>query len=253
MKFVRIELDGRPVSGVVEEDRIIPIKGSILGKYEKTDRSVPLADAKFLPPVEPSKVVCVGQNYRGHIAELGVPVPKEPVVFLKPPSCLIGHGEGIVYPEDAERVDYEGEMGLVIKGVMKNVPEAQTLDHVLGVTCCNDVTERALVFRDHFLINVSKGYDTFGPLGPYVVTGLDPDNLDVKTYLNGKVVQEDNTKECVFKVPFLLHYISRIMTLYPGDVVITGTPKGIAPMQVGDVVEVEVEGVGKLTNPIVEP
>jgi 2-keto-4-pentenoate hydratase/2-oxohepta-3-ene-1,7-dioic acid hydratase in catechol pathway len=148
-------------------------------------------------------------------------------------------------------VDYEGEMAVIIKDEMKNVPEEEALRYVLGCSCLNDVTERALVVEDPLMLSISKGMDTFGPCGPYVVTGLDPNNLSVTTYLNGEIVQQDHTSDFVFSVQYLLHYISRFITLYPGDIVSTGTPKGISPMKPGDVVEVEVEGVGRLRNSVI--
>jgi 2-keto-4-pentenoate hydratase/2-oxohepta-3-ene-1,7-dioic acid hydratase in catechol pathway len=236
--------------GIVKGEDIEVLEGSMLGDFQETGTRIPLAGVKLLPPVTPTKIVCVGQNYLEHIAELGVPVPKEPLLFLKPPSCLIGQEDAIVYPRSAERVDFEGELAIVIKDEMKDVPEADVMKHVFGCSCFNDVTERALVGGDAFLLALSKGFDTFGPFGPFVVTGLDPNRLEIKTYLNGEVLQHDNTKNCVFSAEKILSFACERITLCPGDVVITGTPKGIAPMKPGDVVEVEIEGIGKLRNTI---
>jgi 2-keto-4-pentenoate hydratase/2-oxohepta-3-ene-1,7-dioic acid hydratase in catechol pathway len=177
-----------------------------------------------------------------------VPVPKEPIIFLKPPSCLIGHEHPIIYPQAAKRVDFEGELALVIKHRMKNVNEIDTLNYVLGYSCFNDVTERNMVGNNPHLLSLSKGFDTFGPFGPYIVTDLDPNHLMLKTYLNGELKQQDNTKNCVFSIQQVLSYISRYMTLLPGDIVSTGTPRGIAPMKPGDTVEVEIENIGSLRN-----
>ncbi len=248
MKFARFEHEGKINTGLVDGERVRVIEGSLFERYKETGKYYPLGDVALLPPVVPSKVVCVGQNYLEHIEELGAPVPKEPVVFLKPPSCLIGSGDAIIYPRSAERVDYEGELAVVIKDTMKNVTESGAMDCVLGYSCFNDVTERALVSKDAIFLALSKGFDTFGPFGPYLVTDLDPNNLELHTYLNEKVMQHDNTRNCVFSVQKILSFISERITLYPGDVVITGTPRGIAPMNPGDTVEVEIEGIGRLKN-----
>ncbi len=250
MKFARFEYGGDVFLGVIKEEEIIVLEGSLFDIYEETEMHYALSDVKLLPPVIPTKIVCIGLNYREHIEEVGAKVPKEPIFFLKPPSSLIGHEDDIIFPRGAERVDYEGELAVVVKDKMKDVPEDQTLNHVLGYSCFNDVTERALVFKDIALLTLAKGFDTFSAFGPYLVTDLDPNNLEVKTYLNGKLVQHDNTKNCVFSIQQILHYLSQCMTLYPGHVIITGTPKGIAPMKAGDVVEVEVEGVGKIRNTV---
>jgi 2-keto-4-pentenoate hydratase/2-oxohepta-3-ene-1,7-dioic acid hydratase in catechol pathway len=250
MKFARFEFKGDVFLGMVKGEEITVVDGSLFDRYEETEAHYPLSEVKLLPPVLPTKIVCIGRNYRGHIEEIGAEVPEEPEVFLKPPSSLIGHEDAIIYPRNAERVDYEGELAVVIKDKMKDVPEGETMNHVLGCSCFNDVTERALVVKDPILLIVAKGFDTFSPFGPYVVTDLDPNNLEVKTYLNGKLMQHDNTKNWVFSIQHILHYVSQCMTLYPGDIVTTGTPKGIAPMKPGDVVEVEVEGIGRLRNTV---
>ena len=251
MKIARYRHGNRIQYGRVEDQQLRTLAGDIFGEFEPTDDFVPLSEVKLLTPVSPSKVVCVGQNYRGHIQELGLPVPEKPVIFLKPPTCLIGDGDKIVFPESATRVDYEGELAIVIKKKMSHVSEDQVLDCVFGYSCFNDVTERDLVSKDPFMLTLSKSFDTFGAFGPCMVTDVDPDNLELKTYLNGRVMQQDNTKNCVFKVKTVLSFISRHMTLLPGDVVITGTPKGVAPMSIDDVVEVEIDGIGKLCNQVV--
>ena len=250
MKFARFEYKGKVYQGTIQGEEAVVLEGSILDRYEETQTRYRLTEIRLLPPVIPTKIVCVGQNYLEHIEELGVPIPKEPLLFLKPPSCLIGHEDAILFPRSAQRVDYEGELAIVIKERMKDVPDEETLNYVLGYACFNDVTERSLVSGDPFLLALAKGFDTFGPFGPYVVTDLDPNHLEVKTYLNGKQMQYDNTKNCVFNIQRILGFASERITLVPGDVVITGTPKGIAPMKPGDVVEVEVEGIGKLRNTV---
>jgi 2-keto-4-pentenoate hydratase/2-oxohepta-3-ene-1,7-dioic acid hydratase in catechol pathway len=247
-KLARYEYNKKIYEGLVDADEIHVIKGSFGEYYEVSGKKHRISEVRFLPPVIPTKVVCVGQNYLGHIEELGAPVPKEPIIFLKPPSCLIGHEHPITYARDAERIDYEGELAIVIKHRMKSVNESDTLNYVLGYSCFNDVTERNMVAKNPFLLSLSKGFDSFGPFGPWIVTDLDPNQLMLKTYLNGEIKQQDNTKNCVFSVQQVLSFISKYMTLFPGDIVITGTPRGIAPMKSGDTVEVEIENIGTLRN-----
>ena len=248
MKLARFEHKGKVHNGMVDAEEIHVISDSFWNQFEVTDEKYTISEVRFLPPALPSKIVCVGQNYLGHIEELGVPVPGEPVLFFKPPSCLIGHEHPIIYPREAKRVDYEGELAIVVKHEMRNVNEADALNYVLGYSCFNDVTERNMVESSPFLLNLSKGIDTFGSCGPYIVTDLDPNRLLLKTFLNGELKQKDNTQNCVFSIQRVLSYISRYMTLFPGDIVTTGTPKGIAPMVPGDTVEVEIEGIGCLRN-----
>jgi len=250
MKFARFEYKDGVSFGVVKENEVVVLDGSLFDTYKETGMHHRLADVKLLPPVIPTKIVCIGLNYRKHIEEIGLKVPERPQFFLKPPSSLIGHEDTIIIPRGAERVDYEGELAVVIRDKMKDTSEDSALDHVLGYSCFNDVTERAIVMKNIADLALAKGFDTFSAFGPCVVTNLDPNNLDVKTYLNGNLVQHDNTRNGVFSVEQILSYLSQCMTLYPGDVVITGTPKGIGPMKPGDVVEVEVEGVGRLRNTV---
>ncbi|MEJ2164609.1 MAG: fumarylacetoacetate hydrolase family protein [Desulfobacterales bacterium] len=248
MKFARFEVNGKIYNGMANAEEVTVVRGSFWDQYEMTDQKYSISEISFLPPVIPTKIVCVGQNYVGHINELGMPIPKEPIIFFKPPSCLIGHEHSIIYPKDAKRVDYEGELAIIIGKEMRNVDESEALDFVLGYCCFNDVTERNLVGNNPFLLSLSKGIDTFGPCGPYVVTDLDPNRLMLKTFLNGELKQQDNTQNCVFSIQQVLSYISRYITLLPGDMVTTGTPQGIAPMRPGDVVEVDIEGIGCLRN-----
>jgi 2-keto-4-pentenoate hydratase/2-oxohepta-3-ene-1,7-dioic acid hydratase in catechol pathway len=250
MKYVRFQRGDQIEYGVVNGDEACVIRGSIFGDHDVTDIRYKISEVKILPPVVPSKIICIGINYLEHIKEIGEEVPKIPRYFLKPPSALIGHGDPIVFPKNAERVDYEGEMAVIIGRKMKEVSEGKAIEYVLGYSCFNDVTERAILFRNGKDLTLAKGFDTFAALGPFIATGIDPNHQEIKTYLNGKVVQHDNTRSCVMKVPFLLHYLSQGMTLYPGDVVSTGTSLGIGPMKPGDVVEIEVEGVGTLRNPV---
>jgi len=250
MKFARFEKDGKQLFGLVEGENIRAIRGSIFSEFELTDLIFKLIEIKILPPTIPSKIVCVAHNYRGLIEQIGEPFPEEPILFLKPPSCLIGHGDAITIPSDAQRVIFEGELAVIIKEEMKDVSPEKALAHVAGYSCFNDATERAMIERDHFLLSLGKGMDTFGPCGPFLVNDINPNELSITTYLNGKKVQSDNTANCIFSVEFLLHYISERITLYPGDIITTGTPQGVDTLLPGDVVEVEIEKIGRLKNPI---
>jgi 2-keto-4-pentenoate hydratase/2-oxohepta-3-ene-1,7-dioic acid hydratase in catechol pathway len=229
---------------------VVLLNGSPFDTYEETKVSYPLANVKLLPPVIPTKIVCIGMNYRGHIEEIGAEVPTKPMFFLKPPSSLIGHEDDIIIPREAERVDYEGELAVLIRDKIKDIPEDETLNHVLGYSCFNDVTERALAMKGMANLTLAKGFDTFSVLGPYLVMDIDPNSLEINTYLNGSLMQHDNTSNCVFSAQQILSYLSRCMTLYPGDIVATGTPTGISPMKPGDTIVVEVEGIGMLRNTV---
>jgi len=203
-----------------------------------------------LPPSEPTKIVAVGVNYREHAEERGKALPAEPLLFLKPPSALIGPQDDILYPSASQRVDYEGELALVIKKKASRLQEADRVeDFILGYTCFNDVTARDLQDKD-IQFTRAKSFDTFAAAGPCLAAGISPDNLHIKTFLNGKLRQSSTTKSLIFSVPFLVRYISRIMTLLPGDIITTGTPSGVGPMQPGDRVDVQIEGIGTLSNQV---
>ena len=186
---------------------------------------------------KPTKIIAVGLNYIDHAKELKMPIPDEPIIFLKPPTAVISHKDKIIYPKGVKQLDYEAELAVVMKDKK----------HILGYTCANDVTARDLQRKDVQWTR-SKSFDTFCPLGPRVVKNVDPNNLEIKLYLNGKLKQSSHTSNMIFRVEELVSFISKIMTLCPGDVILTGTPPGVGPMKIGDVVEVEIEGIGKLTN-----
>lgn len=253
MRIVRFEMQGRTGYGILEGEKIdvlwdTPYDG---GLANTTGEVVSLPEVTLLAPCEPSKIVALGLNYRDHAAEFGHPIPEEPLIFMKPNTSVIGPDEDIVYPEMSRRVDYEAELAVVIGKTARNVMEADFRDYVLGYTCINDVTARDLQKKDGQFTR-SKSFDTFAPLGPWIETEIsDPDNLTVETYLNGERRQQGNTGNMVFAVPTLVAFISRIMTLLPGDVIATGTPSGIGPMRPGDVVEIKVEGIGTLRNRLV--
>jgi len=203
---------------------------------------------KLQEPIRPSKIVCVGRNYREHAAELGNKMPDEPLLFLKAPSAIIYSGDEIVLPSASQQVEHEGELGVVIGRVARNIPnDEDPLSYVLGYTCVNDVTARDLQRKD-VQFTRGKSFDTFCPVGPWIETDIDPSNVAVETRLNGEVKQKGNTADMAFPVAFLIRYISEIMTLYPGDLIATGTPAGVSRMKPGDIVEVEVAGIGILQN-----
>jgi len=210
-----------------------------------------LADVRLLAPVLPrSKVVGIGRNYRDHAAELGNEVPTEPLMFLKPNTSVVGPGDPVFHPRQSEQVDYEGELAVVIGRICRDVPAEKALDVVFGYTVANDVTARDLQRADGQFTR-AKGFDSFCPLGPWIETELDPSDLRVRTHLNGDLVQDGTTADMVFDVPALIAHVSAVMTLLPGDVILTGTPAGVGPLQVGDEVEVSVAGIGSLTNKVV--
>jgi 2-keto-4-pentenoate hydratase/2-oxohepta-3-ene-1,7-dioic acid hydratase in catechol pathway len=200
--------------------------------------------------LRPGKIVCIGQNYRAHAAEMGKGIPEEPLLFLKPPTAVIGDGMPIERPDGYERVDYEGELGVVIGRRAKSVPRERALEHVQGYVCVNDVTVRDLQKKDGQWTR-AKGFDTFCPIGPRVATGLDPSTLRITTRVNGVIKQDSSTADLIFDVPALIAFVSRHMTLEEGDVISTGTPSGVGPLLPGDVVEVEISGIGVLRNPVI--
>lgn len=240
--------------GLVHDGNIYAVTDDIFasGRFdpETSTDFAPLSEARLLAPVQPSKIVCVGRNYREHAAELGNAMPSEPLLFLKAPSSLVGHGGVIELPTISQRVEHEGELAVVIGRRAWRIGDAENpLDYVLGYTCANDVTARDLQRKD-VQFTRAKSFDTFCPVGPYVETELDPLDLGVETRVNGEVRQRGRTSEMAFSVPFLIRYISHIMTLEPGDLISTGTPAGVGPLGDGDEVEVEVEGVGTLRNSV---
>jgi 2-keto-4-pentenoate hydratase/2-oxohepta-3-ene-1,7-dioic acid hydratase in catechol pathway len=214
-----------------------------------------LADVRLLAPVIPrSKVVAIGKNYAGHAAEMGGEAPAEPLMFLKPNTSVIGPGDPVFYPPQSERVDYEGELAVVIGRICRDVPPEQATDVIFGYTIAIDVTARDLQKRDGQFTR-AKGFDSFCPLGPWIETDRDPqdfaDGVRIQTHLNGDLVQDGSTRDMIFDIPTLIAHISAVMTLLPGDVILTGTPEGVGPMQVGDEVEVSIAGLGSLANPVV--
>jgi 2-keto-4-pentenoate hydratase/2-oxohepta-3-ene-1,7-dioic acid hydratase in catechol pathway len=249
VRIARFSYDGDVSFGVIEGDVIAQIAAHPFGPVEFTGGRVPLSAVRTLAPVLPSKVVAIGKNYASHAAEMGGDVPEQPLIFLKPSTSVVGDGDAIASPPSSERVDYEGELAVVIGRLCRDVPVERATEVVLGYTCANDVTARDQQKTDGQWSR-AKGYDTFCPLGPWIETDVDPSDLRITTRLNGEVRQDSRTSMIVHKIPTLIAYITSCMTLLPGDVILTGTPDGIGPMQVGDSVEVEIEGIGVLTNPV---
>jgi len=263
MKYCRFQQDGQAHYGLVEpvagHEAIVRIlltspeeaAGDLESLRTRRIEPISLEEATLLPPVRPSKIVCVGRNYREHAAELGHEVPKEPLIFFKPPSALLAPGGVIVRPAVSERTDYEGELGVVIARRCSRLGEGDDVrPYILGYTCVDDFTARDLQNKDGQWTR-AKGFDTFCPVGPVVADGIDPwAGVQVETRVNGEVRQSGNTRDFIFPLDVILRYISQVMTLEPGDLIATGTPKGVGPVIAGDVVEVSVEGVGILRNPV---
>jgi len=236
--------------GRIAGETVHEISGDIFGAWRESGKAWPLEQVKLLPPVSPGKIVCVGRNYREHAAELGNEVPQEPLIFLKAPSAVIGPEEPIVYPPDSQRVDHEGELAVVIGKKCKGIAAADFAGYVLGYSCLNDVTARDLQKAD-VQFTRGKSFDTFCPLGPLIETELDLAATTVETFVNGQRKQHAPVTDMIFSIGAILAWISRVMTLEPGDVIATGTPAGVSPMKPGDVVEVVVSGIGTLRNPVV--
>jgi len=250
MKFVRFRKDDCCSYGLLEGDLVKKIEGDIFGDFKITECCYDIADVEILIPCQPSKIVCVGLNYRAHAQEVNLALPEEPVIFLKPPSAALPHKGKIVRPAMSGRVDYEGEVGIVIGKMAKNVKLEEAYSYIFGATCFNDVTARDLQSKDGQWTR-AKSFDTFAPFGPCIATGLNYDNLSIELLLNGEVKQKSNTSDLIFNISQIVSFISQVMVLMPGDVIATGTPSGIGPMNSGDTVQVRVEGVGVLENYVV--
>jgi 2-keto-4-pentenoate hydratase/2-oxohepta-3-ene-1,7-dioic acid hydratase in catechol pathway len=239
--------------GEIDPDAVVvPLTGDPLYVGVKlTDEQLRLADVRLLAPVLPrSKVVGIGRNYAAHAAEMGSDVPDEPLMFLKPNTSVVGPGDPVFHPRQAQEVHYEGELALVVGRICRDVPPEQAADVLFGYTVGNDVTARDLQRKD-VQFTRAKGFDSFCPLGPWVETELDPSDLRVRTYLNGDLKQDGTTRDLIFDVPALVAHVSSVMTLLPGDVILTGTPEGVGPMRPGDEVDVVIDGIGTLTNKVV--
>jgi 2-keto-4-pentenoate hydratase/2-oxohepta-3-ene-1,7-dioic acid hydratase in catechol pathway len=247
VRIARVSYGGGISFGVIEGEEVAELDGPPIGELRFSGKRVPLADCRLLAPTLPSKIVAVGLNYRDHAEEMGQPLPEQPLLFLKPGTAVIGAGDVIRKPAECQRLDYEGELAVVIGGLVRNADRAAAEHGILGYTVGNDVTARDLQIADGQWTR-GKGYDTFCPLGPWIVTDVDASGLDLEVRLNGETKQHSNTKNLIFDAPALVSFISGIMTLLPGDVIMTGTPSGVGPMEPGDAVEVEISGIGPLSN-----
>jgi 2-keto-4-pentenoate hydratase/2-oxohepta-3-ene-1,7-dioic acid hydratase in catechol pathway len=259
VRFVRFTAADRIAYGVVDgddEDRaaltVTAIDGHPFAPHDRTQAVFPLAEVRLLPPVLPSKVIGVGKNYADHAAEMGATAPETPVVFLKPSTAIVGDGEAVLLPTQSAQVEHEGELAVVIGRLAREVPESRVADVVLGYSCANDVTARDLQRSDGQWAR-AKGFDSFCPLGPWIATDVDPSDLAVETRVNGELRQSGRTSQMVHPVSELVQFVSSVMTLLPGDVILTGTPAGVGPLVDDDTVTVTIEHVGTLTNHVVRP
>lgn len=251
MKYCRAQIGDECFYAEVRGDRLMRLRCAPFLSAELDGREYALSDARLLAPTEPSKIVCVGKNYLEHAKEFDSQVPSQPLLFLKPSTAVIGPEDAVVYPSFGTRVDYEGELAVVIGKRCHNVKAEDFADVVFGYTCLNDVTERNIQRSDPQWTR-GKGFDTFCPMGPWIVTDLDPSDLAICSRLNGELRQNSRTSKMIFSIGRILEHITSCMTLLPGDVVATGTPENVAPMQPGDTIEVEIEGIGTLRNHIVK-
>lgn len=250
MRYCRIAHEGDAHWGVMEAGTVWTLDASPFEGGVKNGGGLGVKDVRILAPVLPSKIVAIGLNYKAHAAEFGKPLPETPMIFMKPPTAVIGPGDAIVYPSHmSHRVDYEGELAVVIGRRAKDVPKEDALSHILGYTCINDVTARDLQGKDVQYIR-AKGFDTFAPIGPWIETGLNPLDARIETWLNGVKRQDTSTADMIFNVFELVSFVSHVMTLLPGDVIATGTPPGVGKMKPGDAVEVAIEGIGRLQNTV---
>ncbi|MDN5362901.1 MAG: hypothetical protein PWP70_1948 [Moorella sp. (in: firmicutes)] len=251
-KIVRFAVEGEICYGRLEGEDIRGLEGDIYSSPRETGRKYNLNQVRLLAPCRPGKAVCVGLNYRSHIVEMAENLPAEPVLFIKPATSIIGPEEDIIYWPLVGRLDYEAELAVVIGREAHNIREEEAGDYIFGYTVANDVTARDLQQKDGQWTR-AKGFDTFLPCGPWIVRGIDPADLRVQSFLNGVQKQDGRTSQLIFSVPHLVSFISHVMTLQPGDLILTGTPEGIGPMQVGDTIEIRVEQIGSLVNRVAGP
>ena len=249
LRLYRLNHDGAPRYAAEREGRFRLIDGDIFDKFSE-GAEITSESLDLLPPVSPSKIVCIGLNYKDHAAEQHKELPDEPLMFIKPSTAVVGPGEPIEIPADVGRVDHEAELGLVIGRTASRVKAGDAHRHILGLIAVNDVSARVLQAKD-VQYTRAKGFDTFAPIGPCIAVGLDGRDLQVRAYVNGGLRQQSRTRELIFTIPELVEFVSGVMTLLPGDIISTGTPSGVGPIVPGDQVTVHVEGVGALTNPVV--
>lgn len=249
MRIARFHHEGKVVFGLVEGQNLRVISGDPYSKFEETDLVLPLSSVELLAPSTPSKIVCIGMNYSAHAAEIAQDVPEEPLIFFKPTSSIIGSGANIVLPWQSQQVELECELAIVVGKQAKDVPIDLVGEHILGFTIANDVTARDIQFSDLQWAR-AKGFDTFCPIGPWIDTEFDPEETTLESRVNGVVRQQANTNDMNFGIYEIFAYVSQNLTLYPGDVILTGSPAGLARIEQGDLVECEIKGLGVLSNPV---
>jgi 2-keto-4-pentenoate hydratase/2-oxohepta-3-ene-1,7-dioic acid hydratase in catechol pathway len=250
VKVARFSNGAEPRFGIVDGPELVVLNGHpLVAGYQTTGERIPLKEVKLLAPTIPSKIICIGKNFADHAAEIGEEVTAEPLIFFKPSSAIVGHGDAIVIPPQSKQVELEAELCLVIGKLAKNVSEEKALEYLWGVTIANDVTARDLQFGDGQWAR-SKAFDTFCPLGPWVETEFVPDGQVIESRVNGEVRQNVSITEMVHKIPFIISYVSKNMSLLPGDIILTGSPAGISVIKDGDMIECEIEGIGILSNPV---
>ena len=250
MQVARFSNGADPRFGIVDGPELVVLKGHpLVAGYQTTGERIPLKEVKLLAPTIPSKIVCIGKNFADHAAEIGEEVTAEPLIFFKPSSAIVGHGDAIVIPPQSKQVELEAELCLVIGKLAKNVSEEKALEYLWGVTIANDVTARDLQFGDGQWAR-SKGFDSFCPLGPWVETEFSPDGQVIESRINGEVRQNVAITEMVHNIPSIISYVSKNMSLLPGDIILTGSPAGISVINSGDMIECEIEGIGILSNPV---
>jgi len=250
MKIVRYTHNNNTGYGIVEGDAVQPLVGQPYKEIETGNGCLPLGQVKLLAPCQPTKIIAMGLNYHSHAREMGHKIPNSPLTFLKPPTAVIGPEANIIYPAASARVDYEGELAVIIRKVAWRVSKQDIQEYILGYTCFNDVTARDLQQQDNQWTR-AKGFDTFAAIGPWIETDIEPGCLNLETYLNGEIKQQGNTSDLIYNIGEIINFISNVMTLMPGDIIATGTPAGIGPMYPGDRVEVKIQGIGSLVNYVI--
>jgi 2-keto-4-pentenoate hydratase/2-oxohepta-3-ene-1,7-dioic acid hydratase in catechol pathway len=252
-KIARYDMDGAVYYGLLQDDLLLRLAGEPFGQLTETGHADPLHAVRLLCPVESPRVFGVGANYIAHIAEMGMATPERPMLFMKPDSAVIGPGDSVVLPAEAKVTHYEAELAVVIGRTARRVPVDRAREVILGYTCANDISERVIQKEEmgQGCLLIGKGYDTFCPIGPFIGIGLDPADLRLEARLNGETRQSTSTSDLLFPVDVLVSYLSQAITLRPGDVIITGTPSGVGEIAPGDTMEIELEGVGVLANPVV--
>ncbi len=249
MRFARFSRNGQIGFGVLQDDTVKVLRSGLFEVPDYTGEECALADLQLLAPVQPGKLVCVGLNYRLHAEESGVAVPEEPMLFMCSPEAIIASGATIVLDNGSDRIDFEAEIGLIVGRTCKDLSQDEAKDYIFGYTCANDVSNRDLQRKDGQFTR-AKSFDTYKPMGPWIETELDPDNVAIQLWQNGELRQSSNTNDMIFSISRIFEFVSSIMTLNPGDVIITGTPSGVGPMKKGDLIEIEIEGIGRLSNTV---